>query len=461
MTRPVDDGHRRGVRRDPRDARDNRESARGNGENYVDAERWPGVARSPEAPFLGRRAVHLQQRLENLTQDHGISLTPGASPRFVVDDGLVLDRVVDAGWLGLAEGYMAGEWTADPLPEVLGVLLTQPLEGGLGRRLSRRRRRVAGHVRAGDLPDALVDIYAGQSRATGSALFASGTRTSEVDNPEQGGQRPPVTVSYLDAPTDPAAVDRADLDSAQQHRIDAMLDEAQVGPGHRVLELPSSGGALPVAAARRGAHVDVLTSDVDHAERVRAFAHEAGVGGAVRVQTIRGPIPSPRQWSGTYDAIFSVERMETLGNDGTIHFLRAVERMLAGDGIAVVQSVVRPTDPVDGEDQDLRPPEASVTESLDVMRAYVWPALEYPTPSHVTAQANRAGLRLTARNRMGSHYATTLALWRSAFTARERAAAAAGFDAVYRRLWNYQLALHEALARAGALDCEQFVFRRN
>ncbi|MDN5684088.1 class I SAM-dependent methyltransferase [Corynebacterium glyciniphilum] len=439
MAPPVDDGRRR---RDPRDGR----------ESYVDPERWPGVARLPEASFLGRRAVNLQQRLEDLTQEHGVALTPGATPRFVVDDGLVLDRVVDSGWLGLAEGYMAGEWTAEPLPDVLGVLLTQPLEGGFGRTLSRRRRRVSGHVRAGDLPDSLVDIYAGRYRATGSALFASGTRTSEVENPDQDGHHPAVTVRYFDAPTDPELVDRADLDSAQRHRINAMLDEAQVGPGHRVLELPSSGGALPVMAAQRGAHVDVLTSDVEHAERVRAYAHDAGVGGAVRVQTIRGPVPSPRQWSGTYDAIFSVERMETLGDDGTIHFLRAVERMLASDGIAVIQSVVRVP--------DSGLPDETVGESLDVMRAYVWPAVECPTDEHVLSRANRAGLRLTARNRMGSHYATTLALWRSAFNSRERAAAAAGFDAVYRRLWNYQFALHEALARAGALDCEQFVFRR-
>ena len=42
-----------------------------------------------------------------------------------------------------------------------------------------------------------------------------------------------------------------------------------------------------------------------------------------------------------------------------------------------------------------------------------------------------------------------------------RQAAAAGFDPVYRRLWDYQLALHEALVDAGALDCVQLVMRRH
>ena len=123
-----------------------------------------------------------------------------------------------------------------------------------------------------------------ETRATGSALFASGTRSSEVQNPTQGGESAPVVVRHFDAPDDPGQVERSDIDSAQLYRINAMLDEAQVGPGSRVLEMPSSGGALPVLAARRGAHVDVLTSDVEHAATVRERAHDAGVGGAVRVQ---------------------------------------------------------------------------------------------------------------------------------------------------------------------------------
>ena len=417
-------------------------------EGYIDPERWPALVGRPDAPLLGRRAEKLRTRLEELTRRNGVALTRGASPRFVVSDGVVLDRAVAAGWLGMAEGYMAGEWSAEPLPEVLRVLLSQPLEAGLGARLARRRRPDFGQVRSGELPDSLVGIYTGDTRATGSALFASGTRTSETVTVTQHGRPTPVITTWLDAP---ARVERADLDGAQLNRIDHMLDLAEVGPGDRVLELTSSGGALPVVAARRGARVDVLTSDADHADAVRERARAAGVGGAVRVQTIRGPVPSPRQWSGTYEAVFSVERMETLGDEGTLHYLRAAERMLAPRGTAVIQSVTS------AEPTKNRP---SVDPAFDVVRAYVWPALHYPTVGHVRAAAEKAGLTLTREVHLGSHLERTLSLWRSAFTARERSAAAAGYDPVYRRLWTYQLALHEALVGTGDLDCVQFVLRR-
>lgn len=425
-------------------------------EEFIDPEQWPALVRRPEARLLGARAGKVRERLEDLIVSNGISLTPEVNEgqaSFTVDDGLMLDRIVAGGWLGLAEGYMAGEWSADPLPEVLGVLLSRPLEGRWGAAASRRAPRVSGEVRPGELPDALVELYTGTTRATGSALFTSGVRTSETEDSAQLGRTIPLMVSWMDAPK---SIGRADLDDAQLHRINHMLDLAKVGPGDLVLELPSSGGALAVVAARRGARVDVLTSDPDHADVVRSRAHTAGVGGAVRVETVRGPLPTPRQWSGKYDAIFSVERMETFGVEGVSRFFGAVERMLTRGGIAVVQSVVRADSVADrGFSPDI------VEQSLGVVRAYVWPALSYLTPTQVTERANRAGLEVVRRVHMGSHLALTLGLWRAAFDAQDRQAAAAGFDSVYRRLWDYQLALHEALVTAGSLDCVEFVLRRS
>ena len=57
---------------------------------------------------------------------------------------------------------------------------------------------------------------------------------------------------------------------------------------------------------------------------------------------------------------------------------------------------------------------------------------------------------------MGSHHEQSLAMQRSLFSGHTREAAAAGFDIAYRRLWDYQFALREALFRLGMLDTVQF-----
>lgn len=313
--------------------------------------------------------------------------------------------------------------------------MDQPFEGKFGEFFARRTSKRRGPA-PGELPEALVELYAGATRATGSAQFSSASRTSAH---EDG-----IDFTWFGEP-DP--VERLDLDDAQRRRITTMLDEAEVGPGDRVLEMPSSGGQLAVQAAKRGARVDVLTSDEDHADAVRARVHSAGVGGAVNVEVIAGPVPSPRQWSGRYEAIFSVERMETLGLGGLSHYLKAVDRMLSDDGLAVIQSIIA-TD-------EMR---ETARESLDVMRAYVWPALEYPTVQQVReAAAEHTQLTVVAENNLSAHLRASLPLWRANFLSRERQAAAAGFDPVFRHLWDYQLALHEALATAEDIGCVQFV----
>lgn len=425
-------------------------------EQYIDEQRWPNVVRPPHARFQGIRARDVADRLEALLDSRGISLDTGSVPNMVVRDGQVIDRIVAEGWLGLAEGYLAGEWDAEPLPEVLDVVLSQDFEKKSGKflgSLGSKQSKDFGTVRPGELPEGLVELYAGSTRATGAALFSAASRatvTEQIPVQTGSGKRStvtwPIDVTWFDAP---ASVERLDLDASQIRRIETMLDEAAVGPGDRVLEMPSSGGQLAVEAALRGASVDVLTSDADHLEAVEARVRAAGVGGAVRVVLIDGPIPSPRQWSGSYDAVFSVERMETLGVDGIRHFLRAVDRMLADGGRAVVQSCV--------STEKMR---ATSTEALDVMRAYVWPALDYSTAAAIREiTAKHTKLRISAESHLGPHLAATIPLWRANFAARERQAAAAGFDPVFRRLWEYQLALHQCLVAGGELDCVQFVFQ--
>ena len=420
---------------------------------FVDPERWPHLVAPLEAPFQGRRAEAVSARLENLAAEYDLSLTPAETPFLVVHDGELFDRIVVHGWLGLAESYMLGQWDAEPLPEVLEILLQQELEGKAGSFLTRKRRHSNfGGPLPGELPDGLVELYAGETRATGAALFKSAARTTTTEQvavPISRGSKKTnditLDLTYFGEPND---IDRQDLDDAQLRRIEGMLDEAGVGPGDRVLELTSSGGTLAIQAARRGASVDILTSDEDHADTIAARVRSAGVAGAVRIEKIVGSIPSPRQWSGSYDVIFSVERMETLGRAGVPHFLRAIDRMLARGGVAIVQSVV-----LSSTARDI------AKKSLDVMRAYVWPALEYPSVEDVrTATLSATKLNLVAENHLGSHMGATLPLWRSNFLARERQAAAAGFEQIFRRLWDYQLALHEALLGAGDIDCVQFVF---
>ena len=153
----------------------------------------------------------------------------------------------------------------------------------------------------------------------------------------------------------------------------------------------------------------------------------------------------PVGWRGRYDAVVSVERYEQLSARDRPAFLTAVDHLLAPGGRLAMQTVVA-TDKTT----------ATARRALDPLRAYLWPALDYPLLTDLYRRFDRgSALRVLAERHLGSHLGETLRLQEETFAAHHREAAAEGFDAVFRRLWRYQFALRRALVDLGMLDLVQ------
>ena len=420
----------------------------------IDVDVWPGLVRTPQAPLMEMRSRMVHARLVELVNPE---CAPGADSGAVpstpvepalgleITHGRVINRIVEAGWLGLAEGYLAGEWESDDLPTTLSRLMDVEWEPAWVRWIvGGQHNKLKPQPRAGELPVALMHFTDGGFGSWGSAQFDSGVATTLSQPINWRGHRVVVDETDISAP-DPVVF--ADLEPAVQRRVDSMLDACKVGPGSVVCEFPASSGLLAMTAARRGATVDVITSDPSYARAVRKLVAHERLGGAIRVEVIDAPVPSPRSWSGHYDAVLSVERVETLGESGAEEFFQAIDRLLVPGGRACVQTLIDRGITNDGV--------------LDPWRAYIWPGLSYLTDSRVrqTVEKN-TGLSLAAITRMSPHALVTVQLWREHFATQVRQAAAAGIDRVYRRLWDFALATLEALFTRQELGCVQYVLEK-
>ncbi|WP_448850711.1 class I SAM-dependent methyltransferase [Corynebacterium sp. 335C] len=382
----------------------------------------------------------------------------GGAPLLRVHDATAYARIAESDWLGLGEAYLAGEWDSPDLPAVLGGLLGGGLdvgvEGSIGRGLRRltRTRPKPRHAGAGGaLPASLIALYAGEGLEDGSAIFATGPATTakqEIPSHVPGAGRRGEPAAFLVDVTrydDPRGPERADLPDAQDRRNRRLLRTAGVRPGGRVIEWPASGGGVALAAAAAGADASVLALADDHAAAIQRRARAEGLGEAVRILRSDDPAPGPREFRHDYDAVICVEGVEALGADGLRRWLRSADRVLARGGSVVLQVAVA-AEPFDDDAGD----------ALDLLRSYVWPALRYPTLDEIRRIVDRdTGLRIVGESHFGGHWAETLRLWRETFATRSREAAGLGYDQVYRRLWDYQLGLREALARTGRLDMVQ------
>ncbi|MCK7637095.1 class I SAM-dependent methyltransferase [Corynebacterium sp. P7202] len=420
---------------------------------HIDATRWPGVAIVPDNRILRHRAVSAESRFAAACATAGITLDPDApgGADLTVEHEELFIRLADSGWLGLAEGYMAGEWRSRDLVSCLAGLLGYGFAPRGRLRSGSPKITVPGGYAGGELPGELVRLFSGDGMSAFGARFASGVpttvRTSVPSFVRGAGRGSEPANHFVDITTlaPPVAVERADLGAAQQRAAGALLDAARVRAGTDLIEFPCGGGTVALAAARRGVTVDCLTADPELAGSVRALLADDRDGGRVRVTVTEDPIPARLDWGGRYDALVSVEKLEVLGGAGRTPYLRAVERLLAPGGYAALQTVVS------------TPEMARVgRDALVPLRAYIWPELEHITTEDLHRVVDRStDLRIIAEAHFASHHETTLRFQRETFAANERSAAAAGFDVVFRRLWDYQLALTEAMFRLGWLDAVQ------
>lgn len=336
--------------------------------------------------------------------------------------------------IGLGEGYMAGDWRAGPGTD-LGVLLTafadrldQLLPAGLLRwqRLVQRavpeahrntlagsRANIAAHY---DLSNALFATFLDPSMTYSSALFDN--RTSWRDQT---------------------------LLSAQDRKIQSMLDQARVGPGSRVLEIGTGWGELAIQAARRGALVVSITLSMEQQTLAQQRIAAAGLADAVAVR-----LQDYRTITGDFDAVISVEMIEAVGEEYWADYFTAIDRVLARGGAVSIQAILMEHAEV------LR-----TKDSYGWIKKYIFPGGLIPSLQAIQeVTARHTSLSVTQVHRFGAHYAQTLQRWRTAFVDQSAAVTALGFDDVFQRMWEYYLAYCEAGFASGYLDVGQIVLRR-
>lgn len=410
--------------------------------SVIDDNAWPAVAHVPEGRIVAVRARLAEASFAAACEKAELEL--GDNPDLVIEHDELFTRLATAGWTGLAESFMAGEWRAQDLSGVLAALI----KADFSPRTPSVSRQDTG---LGELPSELVRLFAGDGLSAFGTVFSSSVPTTVRESmpsyvPGAGKRNEPashfVDVSHYDVPV---FVEREDLGDGQRRAVSTLLDAARVGPGSHLLELPSSGGAVAIAAASRRANVDSLTGDVAYASAVKENLVFAGVDEAAATIVRESVYSGLKDWRQRYDAVVSMEKLETLAEKQRIELLRSIDRMLVLGGRSAIQVTVA-TDALS----------ASAKKSLKIINEYIWPGLEFPTVEDLHRLVDRhTGLRIIAQAHVGSHVERGLAMQESLFNARLREAAAEGFDAVYRRLFSYQFALKRALYSLGMLDTVQ------
>lgn len=339
-------------------------------------------------------------------------------------------RILGNGDIGLAEGYMAGEWDT---PDLSGVLTF--LNANVDRILAVFRGKNP-LMRA---MHALTHLSRENTR-TGSrknilAHYDLGNRFYEkwLDR----------TMTYSAARFDRTAC--GDLTNAQLEKYRALARHIDLKEGEHVLEIGCGwGGFAEVAAKEFGARVTGLTISDEQLAFAAARMQREGISDHVDIR-----LQDYRDVRGPFDKVASIEMFEAVGEKYWPAYFGKVAEVLKPGGRAGLQIITIRDDLFD-----------RYRSRVDFIQRYVFPGGMLPSLARLDEETARAGLRRDAVDAFGVSYAETLAEWGRRFRAAWQDIRVLGFDERFRRLWQFYLSYCEAGFRTGNTDVVQIALAK-
>jgi cyclopropane-fatty-acyl-phospholipid synthase len=385
---------------------------------------------SETGPWLVRRVLrHLECGRLTVILPSGeriahVGRLPGLHGAMEVRNLRAFRRLLTRGDVGFAEGYIAGDWTSPDLTALIAMAaenvarLDRTMDGFWPVRLWRRlghalRRNSAGGSRRNiafhyDLGNDFYRLWLDESMTYSSAVRIA------------AGQS---------------------LEAAQGDKLDRIAELLSLDGDEDVLEIGCGWGAL---ATRLAPQCRSLTGLTLSAEQL-AYGREQVAGQEV-ADRVDLRLQDYREEQERYDRIVSIEMLEAVGEAYWPVYFAKLRDCLKPGGRAVLQAITIREDRFD-----------SYKRSPDFIQRYIFPGGMLPTQAILADQARRSGLTVTASETFGGGYADTLAEWRRRFDAAWPKIAALGFDADFRRLWDYYLSYCEAGFRTGTIDVGLYV----
>jgi cyclopropane-fatty-acyl-phospholipid synthase len=397
--------------------------------------------RSPRAK-IGDASARLALRLAEMIQvghltlvlpngsTHDIIRTATPQATFILRTGRAIRRIAVRGNLGVAEGYIDGDWDSPDPAAVMALaaaneaawepmLRGRPWVRAIARLLHRlrpntrtgARRNIEEHYDLGN------DFYA--EWLDPGMTYSAGC----YDTPDTS------------------------LSEAQHAKIHRLCQALELQPGMTLLEIGCGWGSFAEIAARDyGAQVTGITLSPSQLAYAQARIAAAGLADRVTLE-----LRDYRDVTGSFDRIASIEMFEAVGETWWPTYFAALRDRLTPGGVAGLQ-VITIADRL----------WADYVSTADFIQRYIFPGGMLPSPSRLRAQIAKAGLHWKEEHWFGQDYARTLAAWQTNFQAAWPTISrlAPRYDARFKRLWEYYLSYCETGFRAGWTDVGQFLVAR-
>lgn len=342
------------------------------------------------------------------------NVEPGFDVRVDVHNPRFYRRTALGGSLAAAESYLDGDWSCNDLTVLFRLLIRNPqtitdmdrgparLTGWLTRVLHYLRRNTPDGSRRNieahyDLGNDFFRLFLDETLMYSSGIFRGPDST---------------------------------LNEASLEKLDVICRQLDLSPRDHLLEIGTGWGGFALhAAGQYGCRVTTTTISREQFELARDRIARAGLDQQVTVL-----LKDYRDLEGRYDKLVSIEMIEAVGHQYLSAFFRQCGRLLAPDGLMLLQSIVM--------NERVH---ARYLKSVDFIQKYIFPGGCLPSVLSLgQAIARASDLQMLRVEDFGPHYARTLRCWRERFHAELEAVRRLGYSERFIRMWEYYLCYCEA-----------------
>lgn len=241
------------------------------------------------------------------------------------------------------------------------------------------------------------------------------------------------------------------LEDAQLRKIDALLQRLEpITAEHHLLDIGFGWGGISIRAAEKyGCKVTGITLSKEQKALAEQRVKAKGLSHLISFELVDYRVFA-NQSKMKFDRIVSCEMIEAVGHNYLGSFFTSVEKLLATEGIFVMQAITMP---------DSRYP--AYVKSADFCNTIIFPGGCCPSLSALLeAMATNSTLHLESATNTNVHYAETLRQWRVRFNNNLPKVLALGFDDAFIRLWNMYFCYCEAGFENQVINLQILTFSR-
>ena len=335
----------------------------------------------------------------------------------------LMTSIISKGSIGLAEAYMRGDFETDNLSNLIEVTakninIVHKFSGLfdiqainffknilLKNTKKRSKENISKHY---DLGNDFFSLWLDKTLTYSSAIF---------DNQKK------------------------DLESAQLNKYKKLSELVKPKPGERMLEIGCGWGGF---AEYVGTNFDVKLDSITISRKQYDFARERIFKNGLN-EKINICMLDYRDVKKKYNSIASIEMIEAVGQNYLKSYFKKIKESLIYNGTAGIQAIT-----IDDKIYD------RYKRKTDFIQKYIFPGGFLPCKKEILKLSNNNGLKFKQCNSYGSHYSSTLSIWRDKFLNKWEDISKQGFDNTFKRMWNFYLSYCEAGFKSKNIDLIQF-----